>query len=134
LGVRPYHVYLIQTRWSGGDYGEGTESLVSETELTPPPRVEIGVTLDFKPFGQDHSGSVVISRISLRYTEHDLLPDDLPEGTQFYYELRQVDGKARVRAFPNLKPVKNHPKKGIGWALQLMVQDMPRTDEGRIYR
>jgi hypothetical protein len=131
LGVQPYRVFLLTTRWSENEYGEGTESLVSETEITPPPLVELGVTIDFRPFGADCSGKLVLSQISLRYSEEELVPT-VPEGTQFYFEVRRTDGANRVRAFPDTKPVRNG-KKGLGWSLQCQISDMPRTDSGNLY-
>ena len=40
LGVRPYRVFLVRTRWSGEERGEGQEVVYDEREILPTPRVK----------------------------------------------------------------------------------------------
>ena len=102
LGIRPYRVTLIWTRWSGTERGEGVERVVQTQELLPTPKV---ASLDNLSFSLMHAGtipigSVSLTGVSLTYTE-DLLrglvvplahEDEVPEPFDFFYELVE-DGR-----------------------------------------
>lgn len=73
-GLRPYATYLVWTRWSGAERGEGIERVIRRTPLLPNPLVEDLTGVNLQPFaaGVLPVGSVRITRISQRYAQ-DLL-------------------------------------------------------------
>lgn len=95
LGLRPYRVFLVRSRWSGEERGEGKESLASSTELLPAPRVEAVTSLQNTPFagGVLERGIVRVDRISTTYSQGDLDGGVVGESEQFWWEVVE-DGRS----------------------------------------
>lgn len=130
LGTRPYRVWLVWTRWSGGRRGDGVETVTSETEILPTPRIgELsGLAQLVKAIGRDEDGSVTLSEITLTLSEEDLLPREIGDAQSFYYEIREGEGRRR-RYFPSSVPEKQASR--VGWMVRLALQEGARTDDGR---
>lgn len=99
LGVRPYRVFLIHTRWTGEERGEGEEEVVVEREILPTPRVEDVSTVVDQPYeaGVRARGPVRIDRISVDlFNEDDLCGESdgrrIEDNEGFYYEIVE-DGR-----------------------------------------
>lgn len=119
LGARPYRVFLIWTRWSGEERGEGVETQVQSIEVLPTPRVQ---NLDAVTFSLYHAGtlpvgSIKVDRISGAVFTSDILKGDwvpvnhedfIPEPTEFMYEVVEdgrgdnpaVRSRFRLLSFP----------------------------------
>jgi hypothetical protein len=103
LGARPYRVFLVWTKWSGQERGEGQEAEIRRVEILPTPRV---ANLDAITFSLYHAGtlpvgSVKVDRISVVSFSSDLLTgnyvpaeheDFIPEPYEFMYEVVE-DGR-----------------------------------------
>ncbi len=91
LGTRPWAVAIVTRRWQGGRRGVG-HSTVNILELDPVPRVE-RVTKDrMGPAGREAAGSVVLSEVSLRYSEAELQPT-IKDGDEVAYRLTELRGQ-----------------------------------------
>lgn len=102
LGLRPYRVHLIKTRWSGGKRGRGVEQLIWDQEILPVPLVVDmrSLTENVSPVGVEESGIVQLQKISGRYTEEFLLgigkdgnPVSGDENVYFEIEFFRRDGR-----------------------------------------
>jgi hypothetical protein len=139
LGARSYAVILVHTRWSGGAIGEGQEQIIDEKYILPVPKVSTATSLthEASPIGTEDSGELTISEISPRYTENVLLglgQDGTPlaEGTQFYYEILNLDGTApennRRRFITASAP--NYDPEAFEWTVRLTRVIGDRTRSG----
>ena len=74
VGLRPYQVFIIQTRWAGDYRGDGVDEVISTLELLPTPKVEDLGSLNERvgPVGVEEVGNVLITGISASYTEDEL--------------------------------------------------------------
>lgn len=79
LGAYPYRVFLVWTRFSGSERGEGNEVEIGRIELAPAPEVQSldGVTFSLFAAGALPIGSVRLRGVSLQYT-YDQLTGTLP--------------------------------------------------------
>lgn len=75
FGFRPYKVRIVRVRWSGTTRGEGVAVVESSLDLMPTPLVQdlSGVAEIAQAAGLDEVGSVMLSEVSGRYTEEQLL-------------------------------------------------------------
>ena len=132
LGARPYRVFLVWTKWTGKERGEGQENEVARVEILPTPRVQ---TLDSITFSLYHAGtlpvgSIKVDRISVQAFSADLLTgnyvpgeheDFIPEPYEFMYEVVE-DGRGdnpatrsrfRLLSFPNRRATQ------VDWEIML---------------
>jgi hypothetical protein len=102
LGIRPYRVMLVWTRFDGAERGEGDEVEARRIEILPTPKVEdlSAVTLNPLAAGVLPMGTIRVSEVSATMTS-DLLngrwvprqhEEHLPEPYAFYYEVVE-DGR-----------------------------------------
>lgn len=65
FGLRPYEVYLVWTRWTGPERGEGSEVILKRVPILPSPKVEdlTSVSLQFYSGGTLPVGSVRVTEI-----------------------------------------------------------------------
>lgn len=93
LGTRVWEVSIVTRRWSGDTRGVGTPT-VSIVTLDPDPKVERVSRDRMGPAGREAAGSVVLTGVSLRYTEAELQgsPD---ERTEVAYRLREKHGQRK---------------------------------------
>jgi len=140
LGLRPYRVFAVTYRWSGGAVGLGTASVFSEVEFLPTPLVGSlnSVTEEHKEAGLVERGTVTISGISLRYTEDQL--NDMCRGgalcTGAEYETfievtSDRDGSADRRRF-TLDGVPYRDMEAMAWRVTVMRQDGGRNRDGSV--
>lgn len=117
LGLRAYRVFLVWVAWTADEDGNGwvrgKETLlddqtvgvgrgrvVKEVEILPPPRVSLaGVAENYDAVGLTERGSIMISEISLSYSERVLrgllpefeqpnFPETLKDGVEFFWEVQ----------------------------------------------
>ena len=134
LGIRPYRVFLMHTKWTGGARGSGTETVTSEEEILPTPEVDIeemepaNLNREFSPYGIREEGGVVLTEISLNYSEHVLLGRSnsgtiIPKDESFYWEIRE-DGSStpsapRKRRFHAASIPSKNPD-NVCWSIRLL--------------
>lgn len=109
MGLRPYRVNIVRTRWSGGVRSRGVEQVISELEILPTPLVVDMRSLSevVTAVGVEDEGMVQLQQISGRYTEEHLLgngPNGAPPGADVnvYYEIeffRRDGGPSEKRRF-----------------------------------
>jgi len=102
FGIRPYRVFLVWTRWDGGERGQGREQVVQELEILPTPNVRSLDSLALSPIstGVLPVGSVRLTEVSTSLTYDQLTGrmypqphvDHVPEPWEFFYEVRE-DGR-----------------------------------------
>jgi len=98
LGTRPWSVAIVQRRWSGPERGVGTAT-VSVLELDPIPKVRRNTKDRMGPAGREAAGTVVLTGVSLRYTEAELDPR-ADARTEVAYRLTGLHGQgSRTRWF-----------------------------------
>lgn len=141
LGARPYRVFLIWTRWSGEERGEGVESLIREEEILPVPKIQemASVQLQLLDIGMDEQGSLQVSQISPRYTENQLLgrnPDGsgIADNETFSWEVRldkgDVSDLKKRRRFM-VKGVPSFKAESLQWSVNLIRAGSDRQHDGR---
>jgi hypothetical protein len=100
FGIRPYRVFLVWSRWTGEDRGEGNETICHRIEIIPTPKLDVsGVRYVGSPIGRLPDGTVNVSEITVNYTADQLSglvfprehEDILPEPNDFYYEVVEDD-------------------------------------------
>jgi len=99
FGVRPYQVFLVWTRWTGPERGDGSERILKRSPILPTPKVEDLTGVSFSPFtaGVLPVGSVKVVGISALYAQDVLAgltvpPDPLAARAAF------VAGKSAVKS------------------------------------
>jgi len=138
FGTRPYQVWKVKTRWSGGVRGEGTETVVSATEIVPTPRVGGVESLDeiLSPSGRCEQGQLELSEVSLSYAESDLTwatdGYTVPADEEWFYEVRFNNGMRR-RFYPVGAPERD-ASRTFGWRVRLTRQHADRDTQGVPYR
>lgn len=141
FGLRPYRVFSVVVRWSGGESGRGDASVESEVELLPTPLVHDmkqlrGVS---KSAGRDEEGGVKLTQISPRYTEDDIRTifhtQPLPGDRDGFLEIRvdERDGKTQRRRF-SVKGTPFRDTEKFEWSVRLRAQTIAtaRTRDGAI--
>lgn len=103
-GLRPYSVSIIRARATGQRHrGDGVTEVVGEWPILPTPLVGdlTAITQMLESDQLREQGSLLLSEISLRYTEAVLLGrgdtgDPIPSGEVVFYEIRLLDGSGRI--------------------------------------
>lgn len=70
LGIRPYRCFLVWTRFSGEDRGEGDENLIARVELLPTPKVSELTSQQLLLYGAGTlpTGSLRVEKVSATFT------------------------------------------------------------------
>lgn len=114
FGLRSDRVFLVWTRYTGEERGEGREEILAELELLPTPEVRDLTGVTYNPFsaGTLPVGAVRVDRISSQYSEALLkgkvMPvsaetgSDIGEPFDFFYEI--VDDDRDEQRAPSCKP------------------------------
>lgn len=98
LGTRPYRVAIVTRRWSGARCGEGTPT-DTVLELDPAPMVtDLSARIDLRPMGRDEEGDILLTEVSLRYTEAELHPIG-NDSTEWAYVIKDAHGQQIRRRF-----------------------------------
>ena len=140
-GLRAYSVMIVRTRWSGGERGIGTESMVSEMRLEPTPKLGdlTSLTETLHSIGIDEVGTVDLTQISGRYTEEQLRglesgEDELPRDEQVYYEAEffRTDGGPSTHRRFCLRGTPNYAPGKLSWGVRLERAHEDRTRDGDV--
>jgi hypothetical protein len=97
LGTRPWKVAIVTRRWSGEAAGVGTPT-VTVLELDPDPKVDRVSRDRLGPAGREAAGSIVVTGVSLRYTEAELQPK-VDSRTEVAYRLTDAHGQRQSKRF-----------------------------------
>lgn len=93
LGARPHRVFVVRRAWTGPRVGEGT-LVDAETEILPRPAVlTAGLHGELRPAGLEEEGDIVVSEISLTWTEPELFSPTLAAGEQHLFRLDDAHGQ-----------------------------------------
>ena len=136
MGLRPYLVRILRTKWVGGDVrGQGTEHVIHTLTLLPVPKlIDIGSLSEIAtPVGIDETGVVMVTEISGAYSEEVLLGRDA-EGTpvgpdvNVWYEVEFIrpDGKPGERRRFTIRAAPSYEPEKFQWVVRL-----ERAREGR---
>lgn len=133
LGTRPWTVEIVKRIWSGGDRGLGSAK-TSVLILDPIPKVERVTRNRQGPAGAEAEGEIVLSEVSLRYSESEIHP----KGNRFtevaYRLVEKLGTKQKVTYYVVAgDPVPRRGDKsgdGIDWYIRLKeVPDLGPFDE-----
>lgn len=91
LGTRQWRVAIVTRRWSGEERGVGHPT-ISVLELEPPPNVKLNTKDRLGPAGREASGSIILTEVSLSYTEAELEPK-VDARTEVAYRLTENQGQ-----------------------------------------
>ena len=145
FGIRPMRVFLVWTRWSGTENGEGREEVLQELEILPTPRIVSLDNLALSPLstGVLPVGSVRVTEVSTSLTYDQLTgrmfpvahEEHIPEPFTFFYELRE-DGRGddppkrmKFRLFN--EPTRNAENVEWTFVLQRVSEDRNRQGQSR---
>ena len=103
FGLRSKRVFLVWTKFSGRERGEGNERVIARVELLPTPKVLDMSMLTYNPFsaGVLPVGAQRVDKVAVTYTMDQLMGkavpgykkgEEIPEPYDFYYEI-QEDGR-----------------------------------------
>lgn len=129
IGDKQWTVWRCVRTWSGARRGLGSSSVV-ETQITPTPKVGWGdgsgrLRFDALPTGLDETGQIVLTEISLTYTEAELYGQTENGAVEVYYKLVDAQGGLMApRYFDVHRPPVPDRESGIGWIMTLNA----RTD------
>lgn len=86
FGLPTHNVYRVERTWSGGEIGVGTatDSLVL---LTPTPKVVFSGSERLEPHGRVDDRKMVMTEVSLTYTENYLQGEPRAAGVELFYML-----------------------------------------------
>lgn len=139
LGLRPYRVRIVVTRFSGPRRGMGVETVVREEEILPVPHVMDMGALEQQatPIGTNDQGSIAIEEISGRYGE-DLLSGVGADGSPVapnecvYWEVEffRRDGRPAERRRFQLQGVPGYDADRFQWRVLLTSAIKNRARSG----
>lgn len=145
FGIRPYRVFSVAVKWSGGSVGRGTASVLAECEFLPTPLLqEWSVRGAPRSGGLPERGDARLSQISPLYTEDQIrslsfcpaqatLPT-FPRDIEGFIEVRMGhrDPHALRRRFTIAGPPYRSAD-GFEWRVKLLRQDQDRSRDGVPY-
>lgn len=122
FGLRQFRMYTILRSWDGEGIGDG-DYVDVETEITPRPKInpyQDNITNRLEPCGLMESGMVLVSEVSLSYTEAELTGGDLGFGQEWFLRLTDGEGQEIIsRDFEMMSPPFPDREEDIGWKLRL---------------
>jgi hypothetical protein len=142
LGARPYRVFSVTLKWSGGEIGRGDAEVVSETEFLPTPDLSSinSVRRSLLSGGNVERGGLALYEISPRYTEDQL--DALCYGdrecrgpafqTFIEVSIDRRDGDRTKRRRFTIAAVPYRDAKRFQWTVDLTKQDGDRKPDGTV--
>lgn len=123
FGVRAYRVYRVIRTWTGQRPGEGIMTQEA-LELRPQPRIQVwnGLRMELAACGVEEMGEIVMTEVSLTYTERQLTGGGLlGKNQELFLGVAEAHGQAqRRRLFSYTRPPFVDREKNMGW--QLWVQ------------
>lgn len=139
FGLRPYRVWLVWTKSTGEERGEGKEVVVRRTELLPTPRVvDLTVTYASFPAGVNTEGMLKLTEVSQSYP-FDVLKglyvpeqheDEVPQPYDFYYEVAE-DGRGENPEQRNRYRLYSTPFRQPGKVMWSITLESTFSDEDR---
>ena len=135
IGLRPYRVFAVRTRWTGGDVGRGNQVLVSETEYLPTPQVRYRQQGEQESAGFEERGRAELRKLSTRYTEAEIrgvFGDPLGPAEEAFIESR-MDARDGRRVLHRRFTIASAPQRiGFEWRVDIRPQDNMRTRSGQL--
>lgn len=138
FGLRPYRVFSIVVRWTGGASGRGDAVLESEQELLPTPELaSLSVRSEAASSGRKQSGTATLRGVSPRYTEDEVRTMfhryPLPLDRDGFIEMRvdDRDGLTARRRFV-VREVPERDAEAFDWRVMLHSQEADRSAEGQL--
>lgn len=145
LGVRPYRVFLVWTRFDGEERGDGNETILARKEILPTPKVPSLESLQEAAYsgGVLVTGTLRVERVSLKFTRYDLMGrdipgvgivDQIPSNIDFFWEI-EMDDRQRIegdRTYPTRYRIMSEPTYragGTSWTVTLERQDEAPSDK-----
>jgi hypothetical protein len=136
IGLRPYLVFSVVIRWSGGEPHRGNPTVIWERPFLPVPKVENIEQLnkELRPFGTVSRGEIRLTKLSPRYTADDIalmFPCELRKSDEHFVEVRidERDGRTNRQRYT----VSGVPeRKTFEWTVRLEKQDEARLRNGRV--
>lgn len=137
FGLRPYRVFSVSYRWSGGLIGRGEPEKLSEVEILPTPKLLPTLRWDFKSAGVVERGTFTLSEISARYTEEQVEillggVDDPAIDTFIEITLDARDSEPNKRRRFAQDGVATLDAENFQWTVQVTKSDINRTDSGQV--
>jgi hypothetical protein len=131
FGLRAKRVFLVWSRFTGQERGEGDEKMLARVELLPTPKVSdlSAVTLNPYSGGKLPVGSIRLDEVSLTFTMDELtgkaVPGQqarrIPEAVDFFFEVQEDgrgDNPAEIQRY-RLLGVPNRREGYVGWSILL---------------
>jgi hypothetical protein len=121
FGVRAYRVYRVVRTWSGRNAGEGVSS-DDAGELRPQPRVAMWNGLKYvqAQCGIRELGDVMLTEVSLTYSEGQLTGQPLARNVEIFYAIGEANGQASaLRLWMLTAPPFIDRERDMGWVLHL---------------
>jgi hypothetical protein len=140
VGLRPYIVRIVRTRWSGPYRGQGQEYVVSETDVLPTPKISdlSGITAIVQPIGLDEIGGIMVSQISGRFTEEELRglsadgsPPEVTDNVFWEIEFPRPDGPGERRRFV-MRSAPHYYSGRLQWVVRLERANEDRARSGEL--
>lgn len=141
FGARSVRVFLVWTKWTGAERGEGVEQTIRELEILPTPKVSdlTGITMRAAAAGKYPEGSLRVDEVSATLAKETLTGRLIPGGPaleepyDFFYELRD-DGREGVSPLRQRFLLYGEPARketNISWSLYLQRASADRTRSGQ---
>lgn len=138
LGARPYRLFSVIQRWSGGAVGRGYASIVSRREILPRPKVNVNpAQTEYTAGGRQTRGHVRVTELSPRLTADDIFgifgTQPLAGGRESYLELTidSRDGRSqRWRLTPADVPQRD--AENFQWTVDLYYASNSPTRDGEL--
>lgn len=131
FGVDQWSVWRCTRSWSGTRRGEGTLGSETAAQITPTPRVGWAdgsgrIRFDLNPGGLEDAGQIVLTEVSLTYTQAELAGSTSTVTQEVYYKLVDAQGNGMATTYwvVHRPPVPDRDK-GIGWILTLNARTDP---------
>jgi hypothetical protein len=139
VGLRPYEVWSVVVRWSGGERHRGTPSILWEQPFLPVPKVTgvSEVDRDLRAGGAVKRGTIRLEKLSARYTQEQICtlfpsPEQLGRADEHFIETR-IDGRDGSRTVRARYVVSGTPeRRPLDWTVKLTKQDANRERDGRV--
>jgi hypothetical protein len=134
-GLRPYRVFAVLLRWSGGAKGRGTPRVVREREILPTPWVDLRpLREDDRPAGEVVRGRARLRQVSPQYTEAEVrgIFGGEREGDEVIVEVVHDarDGYEPTRRRFAVEDVPWRNAGGFEWVVALSPEDDGRSPSG----
>ncbi len=125
MGIQPYAVHIVTRVWSGSRRGQGSPTILSDVTLDPPPMVreprnQGALHYEASPVGRQEEGAIILTEVSLTYTEAELTGEPISLKNDFYYKIVDAHGQQiKDRYYVPSAPPTPDREKNIGWEIQL---------------